>query len=550
MITLGINQGWHDGATAIVQDGTVVCLIEMDRVSRVKNGMNQDRSLAIAACLSEAGMTLDDIDAIAFGWDEPAILRFWKKPWLPDKFREEVLPRSMFPRTRDAEMVFVPHHVAHAASGLYLSGWDKAGILVVDGRGECQCTSILVGDQEGIRVVREWPIGESLGNFYGYAAEWAGFGFWGPGKLMGLAPYGQPGENTLIEVDEDGYRFRGLRPVDPADVPMQEEAGYELVMEWYGRQFPFTTGDPGDIMAHAPFAATVQRSFEEAMFRLVAMTTEAAGTGSLVIAGGSGQNCTFNGALSRSGLVDEVFLPPVTHDTGVGLGAALLVDRQRRSGERPAPRLRHAYLGHTPTEESLSDAASRSGFPCRRMDDTDLLPIVAAKIAAGEIVGWFHGTAEIGQRALGARSMLCDPRDRRHLRRVNEVKGREIWRPLAPSVLEEYAETYFEGPLPYIAQFMLAAIPVRPEARKRIPATVHVDGSARPQIVRRDTNPRYWALIEEFRKLTGEAVVMNTSFNLASEPIVHTAEQAVRSFAKSGMDSLVLGPYLLEKPIR
>ena len=550
MIILGINSGWHDSSAAIIEDGKILHLIETDRVSRVKQAMKQDPSLSVVACLNEAGMTVDDIDILAVGWDENILDKMYNTGLSIDDHRDRHLPPKLLPRKRNPEVVFVPHHFAHAASGMYTSGFDRSAVLVVDGRGECQSTSIMIGSQEGLELVREWPIAESLGNYYGYAAEWSGFGFWSPGKLMGLAPYGRSTGNTIISVGPDGYHFVDGKPADPDDIDRQEREHIELLKAWYKSQYPFAEGNPGDIMAHANFAATVQSAFEEAMYRLVEMALEAANCPNLVIAGGSGQNCTFNGALSRSGVVSEVYVPPVTHDAGVGLGAALYVDNQRRKSKTTNPRLPHAYFGHTPSEESIERAVARSGFPCRRLDDSELLPLVASRLASGDIVGWFHGTAEIGQRALGGRSMLCDPRDRNNLRRVNEAKGREIWRPLAPSVLEEYVHEFFDGPHPYIAQFMLAALPVRKEAWHRIPATVHVDGSARPQWVRKDTNPRYWTLIDEFRKLTGVPVVMNTSFNLASEPIVHTPEDAIRSFARSDMAILVLGNHFIEKPIR
>jgi carbamoyltransferase len=207
----------------------------------------------------------------------------------------------------------------------------------------------------------------------------------------------------------------------------------------------------------------------------------------------------------------------------------------------------HAYYGIAASAHEIEAALGAVSANVRRLDDDELLPIVAGKIAEGQVVGWFQGRAEIGQRALGARSILCDPRQRRRLVKVNLVKGREVWRPLAPSILAEHYQEFFEGPAPAIADFMLAAMPVRAEARRRIPATVHVDGSARPQVVHRTTNSRYWRLIEEFRRVTGVPAVMNTSFNLAGEPIVHTPEDAVSSFMRSDLDALVIESYLVQK---
>jgi carbamoyltransferase len=300
-------------------------------------------------------------------------------------------------------------------------------------------------------------------------------------------------------------------------------------------------------MAHANFAATIQSALEEAVWALAELAKRRSGCDRLIITGGVGLNCTLNGRLARSGMFREVYVPPVTFDTGVALGAALSLHRQmsgRGASGEPMP---HAYYGIAASAHEIEAALGAVSANVRCLDDDELLPIVAGKIAEGQVVGWFQGRAEIGQRALGARSILCDPRQRRRLVKVNLVKGREVWRPLAPSILAEHYQEFFEGPAPAIADFMLAAMPVRAEARRRIPATVHVDGSARPQVVHRTTNSRYWRLIEEFRRVTGVPAVMNTSFNLAGEPIVHTPEDAVSSFMRSDLDALVIESYLVQK---
>lgn len=554
MNILGINNGWHDSSAALLVDGELALLIEGDRVSRVKQAMRIDPAIAIETCLEVAGMTLDDIDVVAFGWDDPYVVDnffaegwdAWDAPLTPGR----LLPLDRFPRKRDPEMVHVRHHEAHAASGMYLSGFERSAVLVVDGRGECQATSLLAGTPAGLELLKEWPIADSLGNAYGHAANWVGFSFWGPGKLMGLAPYGRPGPNDLVDLLPDGYRFIGGKVEGREGVSRQEREHIDLLTAWFRSKYPFSKGDPDDIMAHADLAATVQHVFEESMFHLARLARERVGGDTLVIAGGAGLNCSFNGRLAQSGLFDEVFVPPVTHDAGVGLGAALAVHRRRDPNRPVAPRLPHAYWGYEPSAAQIEDAVRGSGFVSLLLEEEDLLELVARRLSEGAVVGWYQGRAEIGQRALGARSMLGDPRDRRNLVRVNKVKGREVWRPLAPSVLEEHAHEFFDGPHPVLADFMLAAMPVRAEARSRIPATVHVDGSARPQFVRRATNPRYWSLIDAFRRRTGVPVVMNTSFNLAGEPIVHTPQDAVRSFARSEMDLLVLGDHVVQKPIR
>lgn len=547
MYILGVNPGYHDSSAAVLKDGRLVALVEQDRVSRKKNAMRERPTAAIAACLGEAGITLDDVEVVAVGWDDPVCMDQNGDLYHPDEYRRMLLPPDALPQHKQVPIEFVSHHLAHAASGLWTSGFDNAAVLVVDGRGETQSTSLGAGTHAGIEWLAEWDISQSLGNFYGYAADWAGFTFWGPGKLMGLASYGRPERSDILVPTPTGYQFKGGADSEWS-VKEQENQHVMLVYEYFEKLYPYTRGDEGDIMAHANFAATVQTALEEAVLQLARVAKERTGAENLVITGGVGLNCTFNGRLARSGLFRDVYIPPVTFDTGVSLGAALVADRRRCPDREPMARLDHAYWGITPSAVDVERAIGESGLEAVLLSEDEIVSRVADHIVNGRVVGWFQGRAEIGQRALGARSMLCDPRDRRRLVRVNTVKGREVWRPLAPSVLEEFADEFFDGALPGLADFMLAALPVREEARRRIPATVHVDGSARPQVVHRDTNPRYWRLIDGFRERTGVPVVMNTSFNLAGEPIVHTPENAISSFCRSEMDVLALGDYLIEKP--
>lgn len=547
MYILGVNSGWHDSAAALLKDGRLVALVETDRVSRQKNAMMERPAQAIAACLRHAGITLDEVETVAVGWDEPVTMAQNKEDYHPDRFAEALLPADILPHRQRPPVRFVAHHLAHAESGLWGSGFGRAAMLVVDGRGETQSTSLAAGGPDGFEWFGEMDISQSLGNFYGHAADWAGFTFWGPGKLMGLASYGRAEESMLLKVVESGYEFAGSSP-SSSDVKEQSKAQRKLVFDYFASLYPFNGGDPSDIMAHANFAATIQAALEAAVFRLAEIVRDRSGCEDLVITGGVGLNCTMNGRLVRSGMFRDVYVPPVTFDTGVSLGAALAVAREAGYGGASGS-LDHAYHGIEPSDSDIERALHGAGLSAPQLPDEELFNRVAAYLADGKVVGWFNGRAEIGQRALGARSMLCDPRDRRRLVRVNKVKGREVWRPLAPSVLEEYYNMLFEGPAPRIADFMLAALPVRQDARHLIPATVHVDGSARPQVVRKATNPRYWQLIETFRKLTGVPAVMNTSFNLAGEPIVHTPEDAVSSFVRSDMDVLVLGNRMVTKGV-
>lgn len=547
MYILGVNTGWHDSSAALLKDGQLVALVEQDRVSRTKNAMGERPTGAMLACLKEAGITLDDVEVVAVGWNDPLCMQQNGTAYDPEAYRQALLPREHFAHHKAPPIQFVSHHLAHAASGMWTSGFGRAAVLVVDGRGDTQATSLWAGSPHALECLQEWDVSQSLGNFYGEAADWAGFSFWGPGKLMGLASYGRAEPSTALVTTASGYRFEGTAPPTP-DVKLQARRHRELVHGHFATLYPYSRGDAGDIMAHANFAASIQAAVEAAVFELAKLAKSRTGADDLVITGGVGLNCTFNGRLARSGIFRDIYVPPVTFDSGVSLGAALVADRERHPDREPMPRMEHAYWGRRPDASEVERAVEESGLTAVRLSEDELVSRVADHIADGRVVGWFQGRAEIGQRALGARSMLCDPRDRRCLVRVNVVKGREVWRPLAPSVLEEYSGELFEGGLPNLADFMLAALPVRESARRLIPATTHVDGSARPQRVRKATNPRYWRLIDTFRQRTGVPAVMNTSFNLAGEPIVHTAEDAISSFCRSEMDVLALEDFLIEKP--
>jgi carbamoyltransferase len=547
MYILGVNSGWHDSSAALLKDGQLLTLIEHDRVSRKKHAMGEAPAGAIEACLRDVGITLDDVEAVAVGWDDPVCIAQKGERYDASAYAEWLLPADRFARRRTPPIEFVPHHLAHAASGMWTSGFDRAAVLVIDGRGETQSTSLGVGTREGIEWLQQWDISQSLGNFYGYAAEWAGFTFWGPGKLMGLASYGRPDPLKYLTVTPSGYQLDG-GGVPGASVGEQEQSSRRQMLDYFSSLYPFAPGDPGDIMAYAQFAASVQAALEQAVFQLARLARDRAGADALVITGGVGLNCTMNGRFARSGLFSDIYVPPVTHDTGVSLGAALVADRRRSPGRPPMGRFHHAYWGVRPSADAVTQAAEESGLSFVRLTEDVLVDRVVEHLMKGRIVGWFQGRAEIGQRALGARSMLGDPRKREHLVRMNTVKGREIWRPLAPSVLEEHAHGLFDGALPPLTKFMLAALPVRDDARRLVPATVHVDGSARPQAVSRATNPRYWRLIDGFRQRTGVPAVVNTSFNLAGEPIVHTPADAISSFRRSDIDVLALEDCLFEKP--
>lgn len=553
-LTLGVNIGFHDSSAALLRHGTLLHLVEQEKVGRRKHALGQGPAQAVRACLAAEGVAPDEVEEVAIGWDYGLIGLAGHR-----RFRPEGLRALLFPEAEGMTMppvTWVRHHLAHAASGYYSCGEDNVAILVIDGAGETQCTSIARGTDGRIEFLREWPIAQSLGFFYAAASKWAGLGEWGAGKLMGLAAYGQARQPMPLGRRWDGYRLDvegGRRPA--ADAPgrgrmplMTFDPAYEqAIHSVFSCHFPYADRKDEEAIAFADFAASVQAGLEDAVLGLAAETHRLVGASTLVIAGGVGMNCSMVGRLLRDGPFDRVYVPPVPTDVGVSLGAALV--RAQAGADFAPTTMDHAYwsvdLG---TEDETAAEVATAGLVGYRLSTDELAARVAGLLADGRTVGWARGRGEIGQRALGARSILADPRDRRTLARLNLLKGREMWRPVAPSVLAERVDEVMATPVGEPAQFMLAAGVLRPAARAQLPATTHVDGSARPQIVSRAANPAYWMLIERFRQLTGVPAVVNTSFNLAGEPIVSSASDAVSTFVRAkDLDVLVLGDLLVAR---
>jgi carbamoyltransferase len=431
----------------------------------------------------------------------------------------------------------VDHHFAHAISAYSYSGFEDAAIVVMDGRGAWEATSIWRGSDGRIEHVLtiNWP--NSLGLLY---AEFTGFLGFTPNadewKVMGLAPYGKPGVDLSCFLDpkESPYKVHADRLTGNGGGPYSG--------------WPAALGSPrepeSDISdLHKDIAYAVQGACEAAMMSVVRLALEKTRSRNLCLAGGVALNSKANGKIAASGIVDNIFIQPAAADDGVALGAALAPFLG--GGQRlPSKPMRHAYLG--PSFEDASIEAGLKTYKIRYSSLSDPAATAAEMISQGKILGWYQGRMEFGPRALGSRSIIADPRDPEMNAKVNKaVKFREWWRPFAPSLKKEAAPDYLESA--YDSPFMILTAQVRPEKRSIIPSVTHVDGSARPQTVERGVNPLYYRLIEEFGKRTGVPVVMNTSFNLRGEAIVHTPTDAIRTFFSSGMDALIIGTFLLTK---
>jgi carbamoyltransferase len=558
MISIGINYSqMHDSSACIARDGEVLFAVAEERLSRVKHDARFPAS-AIRACLDFAGVGADQVDFICQGWSPPQTsylhdLRSYATGSQPVDSRAllnstrhfvsmwhqhsgENRFRQIFGASRPEFRLF-EHHLAHAISAYAFSGLDDAAILVIDGRGAWEATSIWHGRSGRIEHVRTiaWP--NSLGLFYAQFTHYLGFEpYSDEWKVMGLAPYGQPGVDLsrFISIGGEGYRVATRLLIGKDSAP---SAAIEAVLG------PRRAPESEITDHHKNIAFAVQDACEQAMLRLAAGAVAKTGCRNLCLAGGVALNSKANGKILTSGLVNNLFIQPAAGDDGVCLGAAL-APHLDGGGMLPMHKMRHAYLGPASSDAEIEKAITT--YKIRHTRVSDPAKAAAELLANGKILGWFQGRMEFGPRALGSRSILADPRDPQMTEKVNNaVKFREWWRPFAPSMLAESAGNYIESATD--SPFMILTAQVRPDKRRIIPAVTHVDGSARPQTVERDVNPLYWKLICEFGGLTGVPVIMNTSFNLRGEPIVCTPTDAIRTFFSSGMDALMIGSFLVEK---
>ena len=558
MISLGINYSqMHDSSASIARDGETLFAIAEERLSREKHDARFPVR-AIQACLDFARVRATDLDFVCFGWPRPgALYRHDLASFATNKYPATYLnllnstrySASMWhqgggakPFLRNfgptkAQIRFVDHHLAHAISAYAFSGFDDAAVIVIDGRGAWEATSIWHGRAGRLEHVLTIPWPNSLGLFYAQFTHFLGFvpnsDEW---KVMGLAPYGEPGVNlsTFANPEDHPYRVDTGKLFGTNAAPT---SGIEKVLG------PSREPESDIADKHKNVAFAVQDVCERAMFTLVRNAVEATKCRNVCLAGGVALNSKANGKILVSGLVDRLFVQPAAGDDGVSLGAAL-APYLDNGGKLPLHRMRHAYLGNEIPEAEIEKALQT--YKIRSTKLSDPASTAAELLAAGKIVGWVQGRMEFGPRALGSRSILADPRDPEMNARVNNaVKFREWWRPFAPSMLAEVAGDYLENPPD--SPFMIVTSQVCPEKRSVIPSVTHVDGSARPQTVERDVNPLYWQLIKEFGDRTGVPVIMNTSFNLRGEPIVCSPTDAIRTFYSSGLDALILGNFLVEK---
>ncbi len=555
-----IVQGFDSAAALVTSDGVAAAAAE-ERFTREK-ATGSFPVNAIQYCLRASKLKIDAIDYFAHGFDYEPYRSFYRETELAARQFSEVYSRETQLRYLDEhfggfhlndKFIQVQHHLAHAASAFYLSGFDESLILVADGMGEQCSTTIALGVDNKINILTQTKTLHSLGLLYGVFTLYLGFAFGlDEYKVMGLAPYGDSRRYfdklmKLVNLKEDGtYAI----PVLFENHTDEEKETYRATMNTLSDMFGPPRSPGGEITKRdMDLAAALQAVLQTCLIHILRHYKKETGQSNLCMAGGVALNCTANGVIKRSRMFKNMFIQPAAGDDGTALGAALFVQRAHDSNLH-LEKMALPLWGPSYSNDEI-EAALRSEPRCegRRYDSfPKLVGDVVRLIAAGRIVGWFQGRMEFGPRALGDRSILADPRDPGMRDRVNElIKKREWFRPFAPAVTQEAAASVFEiddaGDLVYT--YMLLVTQLKAAYRSRLPAITHVDGSARVQVVKEEDNPRFWALIREFGEATGVPVLLNTSFNVRGQPIVCTPTEAIETFLSARLDALVIGDHLI-----
>lgn len=595
---LGISAYYHDSAAAIIVDGEIVAAAQEERFTRKKHDSSFPVN-AVKYVLDEAGIEYDDLTAIAF-YDKPYIkferlletyhafaprgLKSFLSAvpvWIKEKLFMKKMLKDELSRygKKKIPILFPEHHLSHAASAFYPSPFLEAAILTIDGVGEWATTTIGHGDGNKIKMLRELHFPHSVGLLYSAFTYYTGFRVnSGEYKLMGLAPYGNPDSeqvkefkdkilSELVDVREDGSVLLNMKYFNYATgLRMTDDKKWTRL---FG--IPPRPAESEISQDYMNMALAIQQITEEIVLKLARTAKELTNSDHLVMAGGVALNSVANGKLLASGLFRDIWIQPAAGDAGGALGAALLGwhlwKGEKRSVNSHPDSMKGAYLGPEFGEKEIRAMIRKYSARYDHFDDfSDLIKVVAKKIDEGNVVGWFQGKMEYGPRALGNRSILGDARNPEMQKKMNlKIKYREGFRPFAPTVLEEDIQEYFV--LDKTSPYMLLVIPVKEERwkpvpgnyhnlelykrlyhlRSDVPAITHIDYSARIQSVNKETNPRYWNLINEFKNQTGYGVIVNTSFNVRGEPIVCTPDDAFRCFMRTEMDYLVVDNYLFDK---
>jgi carbamoyltransferase len=580
MYTIGINAAFHDLSACLIKDGKVLAAAEEERFTHVKHGKRPVPFTtyilpfnAIDYCLREAGIGLSQVDHVAYSFNPYALLRDHANkdsiylplepsvqaaadgqdsPWNP-LFLSYIVnaPRQLvdgapfdikarFRQTRENghyhyKWHFVEHHLAHAASAFFPSPFDQSAVMTLDGRGEKATTAYFMGKGTSLQQIGQVDMPNSLGMLYERLTDYLGFLHSSDEfKVMALASYGEPryldNFNEILQVGDNGNY------VINSPLNLEKRFGPARLK-----------GEPLE-QRHFDIASSLQTALENAVIKLSEWLHAATGSENLCLAGGVALNCVMNSRLRDQGPFENIWVQPASGDAGTALGAALWVDLVERDciGKdiKREYRMEHVFLGPAYSEAEIEDFLRRSLLPFQK--PANLYEQVAGMLEQGKVIAWFQSRMEFGPRALGSRSLLASPIPADMKERLNYIKSRESFRPVAPVVLEEEASHWFKDA--DISPYMLFVYEILEDKADKIPGARHVDGTARVQTINRDQNPAYYDLLKAFYERTGVPVLINTSFNTLGEPIVCTPRDAVECFWTSPIDALVIGPYLLVKP--
>ena len=560
MNILGISCFYHDSAAALIKDGILVAAAQEERFTRKKHDQDFPTN-AICYCLQEGKIQAQDLDYIGF-YDKPftkferllttyvatfpkglpsflKAMPIWlkEKLWIPQKIREELGDAG--------KLLFIEHHLSHAASAFFVSPFSEAAILTADGVGEWETTTMGMGNDRSLTLTKSIHFPHSLGLLYSAFTYYLGFRVNSAEyKVMGLAPYGKPiyGDlilRELISLKEDGSFRLNMKY-------FAYDYGLTMTSKYFHTLFGAPPRTPESTLTqfHKDVAASIQYVTDEIMVRMTTDLHKKTGSDHLCLAGGVALNCVSNSKVLASSGFKKIFIQPAAGDAGGAVGAAYYIYHMLLKNKRTYT-WSHNFLGPEYSNEAIEQVLNQLNLEGERFNNDSLLKRTAQLIADQQVVGWFQGRMEFGPRSLGARSILADARNQENYSRVNlKIKFRESFRPFAPTVIMERMKEYFEFDQP--SPYMLFVAQVRPD-RRTIPAVTHVDGSARLQTIAREDHALFYDLIIEFEKLTGCPVIINTSFNVRGEPIVCTPFDAIKCFLRTDMDYLILGNFILDK---
>ena len=602
MLILGISAYYHDSAASLIEDGKVIAAAQEERFSRRKHDPSFPRE-AITYCMEHRGISFSDLDAVVF-YDKP-LLKFerlletyyafapkglisfakaipiWikEKLFLKKVIREELNRIASFD-SKNIPLLFPEHHLSHAASAFFPSGFESAAILTLDGVGEWATASILKASGNKVEVLKELAFPHSLGLLYSAFTYFLGFRVnSGEYKLMGLAPYGNPDSKQVQEFKET-IRDKLVKIHPDGSIRLNQsyfKYAYGLRMvedKQWEKLFGFPYRNESDALEqhHCNLGLAIQQITEEIVLLMAKEAKKLTGMENLCMAGGVALNCVANGVLQKAGIFKRLFIQPAAGDAGASLGAALAAYHIHfekeliKLADHEKDAMQGSYLGPAYSDLEIERIARKFNSAYSKYSEEELCEKIAGLITEGKVIGWFQGRMEFGPRALGNRSILGDPRNPEMQKRINlKIKYRESFRPFAPSVLAEDAADYFEleTPSPYmllVRHVLKSRRKTLPEnyqelgirdklyhQRSDIPAITHVDQSVRIQTVHPETNSRYYKLIQAFKRITGYGMLINTSFNVRGEPIVCSPEDAFNCFLRTEMDYLVIGTYVFAK---